>query len=49
MVRTSEDGGRGISCLLVDAKTPGLSASPPERKMGLKSFLAHVQACGQGR
>jgi alkylation response protein AidB-like acyl-CoA dehydrogenase len=35
MVRTSEDRARGISCLLVDAGTPGLSASPPERKMGL--------------
>jgi alkylation response protein AidB-like acyl-CoA dehydrogenase len=35
MVRTSEHRTRGISCLLVDAGTPGLSASPPERKMGL--------------
>jgi alkylation response protein AidB-like acyl-CoA dehydrogenase len=35
MVRTSDDGAKGISCLLVDAATPGLSASPPERKMGL--------------
>lgn len=35
MVRTSPDGGRGVSCLLVDAATPGLSAAPPERKMGL--------------
>jgi alkylation response protein AidB-like acyl-CoA dehydrogenase len=35
MVRTSDDGGKGISCLLVDAATPGLSAAPPERKMGL--------------
>jgi alkylation response protein AidB-like acyl-CoA dehydrogenase len=35
MVRTSPDGGKGISCLLADAATPGLSASPPERKMGL--------------
>jgi alkylation response protein AidB-like acyl-CoA dehydrogenase len=35
MVRTSPDGGRGTSCLLVDAATPGLSAAPPERKMGL--------------
>jgi alkylation response protein AidB-like acyl-CoA dehydrogenase len=35
MVRTSPDGGRGISCLLVDAATPGLSAAPPEHKMGL--------------
>ncbi|MBB1152327.1 MULTISPECIES: acyl-CoA dehydrogenase family protein [Amycolatopsis] len=35
MVRTSDDGGRGISCLLVDSSTPGLSAAPRERKMGL--------------
>jgi alkylation response protein AidB-like acyl-CoA dehydrogenase len=35
MVRTSDAGSRGISCLLVDASTPGLSAARPERKMGL--------------
>jgi alkylation response protein AidB-like acyl-CoA dehydrogenase len=35
MLRTSEDPTRGISCFLVDAATPGLSAAPPERKMGL--------------
>ncbi len=35
MVRTSDDGGKGISCLLVDSDTPGMSAAPPERKMGL--------------
>jgi len=35
MVRTSDDGPKGISCLLVDAATPGLTAAPPERKMGL--------------
>jgi alkylation response protein AidB-like acyl-CoA dehydrogenase len=35
MVRTSPDGGRGISTLLIDASTPGLSAAAPERKMGL--------------
>lgn len=35
MVRTSPDGGRGISCLVVDAATPGLTAAAPERKMGL--------------
>jgi alkylation response protein AidB-like acyl-CoA dehydrogenase len=35
MVRTSEDRSKGISCLLVDAATPGLSAAPRERKMGL--------------
>jgi alkylation response protein AidB-like acyl-CoA dehydrogenase len=32
MVRTGE---KSISCLLVDAATPGLSAAAPERKMGL--------------
>jgi alkylation response protein AidB-like acyl-CoA dehydrogenase len=35
MVRTSPDGGKGISCLLVDGATPGLSAAEPERKMGM--------------
>ena len=34
MTRTSDDGHRGITCLLVTADTPGLSAAPPERKMG---------------
>jgi alkylation response protein AidB-like acyl-CoA dehydrogenase len=35
MVRTSDNGGDGISCLLIDGSTPGLSAAKPERKMGL--------------
>ena len=35
MVRTSDDGPRGISCLLVAGDSPGLSAAPRERKMGL--------------
>jgi alkylation response protein AidB-like acyl-CoA dehydrogenase len=34
MVRTGGPGPRGISCLLMDADTPGLSAAPPEHKMG---------------
>ncbi len=34
MARTSDDRN-GISCFLVTADTPGLSADPPERKMGL--------------
>ncbi len=34
MVRTGGPGPRGISCLLADASTPGLSAAEPERKMG---------------
>ena len=34
MARTSDERG-GISCFLVPADTEGLSADPPERKMGL--------------
>ena len=34
MTRTGGDGPRGISCFLIDAGTPGLSAASPERKMG---------------
>ena len=37
LVRTGVDGPRGISCLLADASTPGLSAAAPERKMGANS------------
>jgi alkylation response protein AidB-like acyl-CoA dehydrogenase len=35
MVRTSDDGGRGVSCLLMDAGTPGLGLGALEHKMGL--------------
>lgn len=37
MVRTGGTGPTGISCLLADAGTPGLSALAPERKMGMRS------------
>lgn len=37
MVRTSDDGPRGISCLLVPGDAPGLTAAEPERKMGANS------------
>jgi hypothetical protein len=37
MVRTSDEGPRGITCLLAEAGTPGLSAAAPERKMGANS------------
>ncbi|MFK5582522.1 acyl-CoA dehydrogenase family protein [Serinicoccus sp. LYQ131] len=33
--RTSDDGGRGLSCFHVPADTAGLSFAEPERKMGL--------------
>jgi alkylation response protein AidB-like acyl-CoA dehydrogenase len=35
MARTSDHRSRGISCFLVPADSPGLSADPAERKMGL--------------
>jgi len=34
LVRTGEEGPRGISCLLAPADTPGLAVAAPERKMG---------------
>jgi alkylation response protein AidB-like acyl-CoA dehydrogenase len=34
MVRTADNGARGISCLVVEAGTPGLSHGAPERKLG---------------
>jgi hypothetical protein len=37
MVRTSDDGPRGITCLLVPGDTAGVSAAQPERKMGMSS------------
>ncbi len=37
MVRTSDDSAKGITCLLADAATPGLSAAAPEHKMGASS------------
>jgi isobutyryl-CoA dehydrogenase len=37
MVRTGEAGPRGISCLVVEAGSPGLSFGRPERKLGWHS------------
>jgi alkylation response protein AidB-like acyl-CoA dehydrogenase len=37
MVRTGEDGPKGISCLAVEKGTPGLSFGKKERKMGWNS------------
>jgi alkylation response protein AidB-like acyl-CoA dehydrogenase len=33
--RTSDDGGRGLSCFVVPADAAGIEFPPPERKMGL--------------
>ncbi|HTN10321.1 MAG TPA: acyl-CoA dehydrogenase family protein [Acetobacteraceae bacterium] len=37
MLRTGEDGARGISCLVAERGTPGLSFGKPERKLGWNS------------
>lgn len=37
MVRTSDDGPKGITCLLVPGDAPGLVAAPRERKMGVNA------------
>jgi len=37
MVRTGEDGPKGISCIVVEKGTPGLSFGKKERKMGWNS------------
>jgi acyl-CoA dehydrogenase len=34
MVRTSENGAKGVSCLVIDKDTPGLSFGAPEKKLG---------------
>jgi alkylation response protein AidB-like acyl-CoA dehydrogenase len=37
MVRTGDDSSRGISCVVVEKDTPGLTFGKPERKMGWNS------------
>ena len=37
MVRTGEEGAKGISCLVVEKGTPGLSFGKKEKKMGWNS------------
>jgi alkylation response protein AidB-like acyl-CoA dehydrogenase len=37
MVRTGEDGAKGVSCIVVEKGTPGLSFGKLERKMGWNS------------
>ncbi len=37
MVRTGEDGPRGVSCLVIEKGAPGLSFGKKERKMGWNS------------
>jgi hypothetical protein len=37
MARTGESGPRGISCIVVEKDTPGLSFGAPEKKLGWKT------------
>jgi len=37
MVRTGEAGAKGVSCIVVEKGTPGVSFGAPERKMGWNS------------
>jgi len=37
MLRTSDDGPNGVSCIVVEKGTPGLSFGAPERKLGWHS------------
>lgn len=47
MARTSDDGGKGISCFLAPGRADGLTAAKPERKMGLTgSVTAQLQFDG---
>jgi alkylation response protein AidB-like acyl-CoA dehydrogenase len=34
MMRTSDDGAKGVSCIVVEKDTPGLSFGAPEKKLG---------------
>ena len=48
MVRTGEDGAGGISCLLVEDGTPGLSFGAQEKKLGWHSqptAMVHFDDC----
>ena len=39
MARTSDDGGKGISCFFAPGVADGLTAAKPERKMGLTGSI----------
>ena len=48
MCRTGAEGARGISCILVEAETPGLSFGKKEKKMGWNSqhtAMVHFDEC----
>ncbi|MDP9465768.1 MAG: acyl-CoA dehydrogenase family protein [Actinomycetota bacterium] len=49
MVRTGGPGAKGISCLLAEASTPGLSPQTPERKMGMRSSTTATVVLEQAR
>lgn len=49
MARTSDDGGKGISCFLVPGDAEGLSAASPENKMGLTGLVTTTMNFDQVR
>ena len=49
MCRTSDDGPRGITCLLAEAGTPGISFGTPERKMGADASRTAVVSLDDAR
>ena len=49
MVRTGGPGAKGISCLLAEASTPGLSPQAPERKMGMRASTTATVLLEQAR
>jgi alkylation response protein AidB-like acyl-CoA dehydrogenase len=49
MVRTSDEGARGVTCLLADGATPGITAAPAERKMGLTGSVTAQLVLDQAR
>ncbi|MDQ6649528.1 MAG: acyl-CoA dehydrogenase family protein [Actinomycetota bacterium] len=49
MVRTSDDGPRGISALLAPADTAGLTAQPAERKLGMRASTTAALSLDEAR
>jgi alkylation response protein AidB-like acyl-CoA dehydrogenase len=48
MVRTGDQGPKGISCIVVENGTPGLSFGAPEKKLGWKSqptAMVNLESC----
>ena len=49
MVRTADDGARGITCLVVEKESPGLSFGKQEKKLGWHSGMAGASTSRRAR